>query len=27
MKNKWSFAIEELGIREPTFIAPYSGNA
>ena len=27
MKNKWSFAIEELGIKNSTYIAPYSGNA
>ena len=27
MKNKWSFAIEELGIKNSTHIAPYSGNA
>jgi putative transcriptional regulator len=27
MKNKWSFAIEELGIKNFAYIAPYSGNA
>ena len=27
MKNKWSFAIEKLGIKNSTYIAPYSGNA
>ena len=27
MKNKWSFAIEELGIKNSAYIAPYSGNA
>ncbi|MSO14275.1 YqgE/AlgH family protein [Candidatus Aquarickettsia rohweri] len=27
IKNKWSFAIEQLGIKDSSFIAPYSGNA
>lgn len=27
MKNKWSFAIEELGIKDSMYIVPYSGNA
>jgi putative transcriptional regulator len=27
IKNKWLFAIEQLGIKDSSFIAPYSGNA
>lgn len=27
IKNKWSFAIAELGIKDLKFISPYSGNA